>query len=381
MSGIDRRQFVRNVLAAGAVTALSAACAKQEGEHGAQGGAAATGTPTRASTGTDTLVVNGLDPSALRAEYLDLLVAGGVHCWHRSAGGLQDLANMLSFCDQHADRIGLAHTVTDIRRLHGEGRIALLNGWQQADVLIQDGGDGAPAIGNLRAYRDLGLGICSITYNTVNAFGGGALRPDVGLTDAGRQLVEEIHKQKLILDIGGHTNEKTSFQALEISRGVPVICSHTNVLALTDNPRCSSDRMLEAIAATGGVIGVTAFNDFHARTRQDAHVPRTPQVELDKHLDQYDYLKKLVGIDHIGLGPDFVEGRNRPGIIGDHNRDKMTPEAYSQDVPWFYVKGFENIGELPNVSRGLAERGWTPEELRKLMGENWLRVYAQVWGA
>lgn len=382
MSGIDRRQFVRGMLAAGATTALSTACGQRPEPGGAESTVAESrGAPAEAYDGMDTLVVNGLDPSSLRPEYLDLLQAGGVHCWHRSAGGLSDFATMLSFCDEHADRVGLAHTVADIRRLHGEGRLAIINGWQQADVLARDGTDEAPAIDNLRAYRELGLRICSITYNLINAFGGGALRPDVGLTEAGRRLVEEIHNQRLILDVAGHTNEKTSFDALEISGDVPVICSHTNILSLTDNPRCTSDELLEAIAATGGVIGLTAFNDFHARTRHDAHVSRTPQVGLDRHLDQYDYLKKLVGVDHIGLGPDFVEGRNRPGIIGPHNRDSMLPEAYSQEVPWFYVKGFENISELPNVARGLAERGWSPGEIRKVMGENWLRVYEQVWGA
>lgn len=381
MSGVNRRQFVCGVLAAGTVAAISTACADRPASEQAAGAATSPADgAASASKSNDTLVVNGLDPSALRPEYLDLLAAGGVHCWHRSAGGMADFARVLDFCDTHADRVGLAHTVADIRRLHAGGRIAIINGWQSANVLIADGSEEEPAIFHLRAYRELGLRICSITYNTVNAFGGGALRPDVGLTGAGRKLVEEIHKQRLILDVAGHTNEKTSFEALKISSGVPVICSHTNILALTDNPRCSSDRILEAIAATGGVIGLTAFNDFHARTRHDAHIPRTPQVGLDKHLDQYDYLKKLVGVDHIGLGPDFVEGRNRPGIIGDHNRDMMSPEAYSQDVPWFYVEGFENISELPNVIRGLAERGWTPEEIRKVMGGNWLRVYQQVWG-
>jgi membrane dipeptidase len=107
-------------------------------------------------------------------------------------------------------------------------------------------------------------------------------------------------------------------------------------------------------------------------------VPRTPQVGLEKHLDQYVYLKKLIGVDHIGLGPDFVDGpgRNDPGIP-DPNR--MPPEIYSQQ-PWFYVKGFENISELPNVTRGLIQRGWSTGEIRKVLGENWLRVYEKVWG-
>jgi membrane dipeptidase len=154
--------------------------------------------------------------------------------------------------------------------------------------------------------------------------------------------------------------------------------------------------VLEAIAKTGGVIGLTAFNDFHARTRNDAGVLRTAQVGLEKHLDQYDYLKKLVGVDHVGLGPDFTFGGTKPvpepsrpssdagGRVANQNPNGSAqfagPEAYSVQTPWLYVKGFENIGELPNITRGLTQRGWSTAELRKVLGENWLRVYERVWG-
>jgi membrane dipeptidase len=240
---------------------------------------------------------------------------------------------------------------------------------------------GEPEIGNLRAYRELGLRICGISYNVADEFGGGCFDSQVPLTRAGHRLVEEIHRARIVLDVGGHTGEQTSFDALTISTGVPVICSHTNLRALNDNPRCSSDRLLEAIAKTGGVIGLTAFNDFHARKASDAAVSRTPQVGLDRHLDQYDYLKRLIGVDHIGISPDFIEGRNNPGPLTAADRILMAPEAYSQEMPWFYVKGFENIGELPNVTQGLLQRGWSSADLRKVLGENWLRVYEKVWGA
>lgn len=184
-----------------------------------------------------------------------------------------------------------------------------------------------------------------------------------------------------MLDVGGHTGEQASFDALAISTGLPVICSHTNIRALNDNPRCSSDRLIEAVARTGGVIGLSAFNDFHARRASDALIAQTPQVGIDRHLDQFDYLKRLVGADHIGISPDFLEGRNDPGQLSAADRILMAPEAYSQETPWFYVKGFENIGELPNVTQGLLDRGWSVADVRKVLGENWLQVYQQAWGA
>jgi len=323
-----------------------------------------------------TLVVNGLDTSLRTSRYLDLLSAGGVNCWHQSVGGIDSFAALLEFCDEYKDRTTFVKDVSGIREAYRQGKIAHLAGWQSADVLISDG-RGEPRIGNLRAYRELGLRFCGIAYNNSNAFGSGCIDPHLGLTQVGRRLIEQIHAQRIILDVGGHTGEQTSLDAISMSAGVPVVCTHTNVKSLTNNARNSSDRLLEAIAATGGVIGVTAFSDFHQRTVAQVKIPRMAPVSLERHLDEYDYIKKLVGIDHVGLGPDYIEGKTYPGGI---SRERMPREIYG-DLPWDYVQGFEDIGKLPDLTRGLMQRGWTDAEVRKLLGENWLRVYEKVWGA
>jgi membrane dipeptidase len=266
-------------------------------------------------------------------------------------------------------------TVKEIYEARRSGRIAHIFGWQSANVLGDAKGEPPPTA--LRAYYQLGLRVVGIAYNVSNIFGAGCLEPHLGLTRAGQRLVEEIHHLRILLDVGGHTGEQTSLDAIKISSGVPIVCTHTNMAALIDNPRNSSDRLFEAIANTGGVIGITAFNDFHARTRHDTKIAVTPQVGLEKHLDQFDYLRRLVGSDHIGLGPDFIEGRDPNASI---NPEVAPLEVYSKK-PWLYVKGFERITELPNITKGLIERGWSTAEIRKVLGENWLRVYEQVWGS
>jgi membrane dipeptidase len=376
---ITRREFTRDLVAAAAVTS----------------------TRGRPLPGQESmLIVNGLDPSSLSVEYLDLLKRGGVGAWLRAEHQtLEDFAASHAFYDQHASRIVAVRTVREIREAHRQGKVAQILGWQSAEQLTVDSNQAAlagPVLTNLRGYYELGLRTCGIAYNLTNQFGAGCLEPHIGLTRNGRKLVEEIHRLRMVLDVGGHTGEQTSLDALAMASGVPVICSHTNIKTLNDNPRCTSDRVLEAIAKTGGVIGLTAFNDFHARTRNDAGVLRTAQVGLEKHLDQYDYLKKLVGVDHIGLGPDFTFGGTKPipepprsasetaGRVAERNPNGSAqfagPEAYSVQTPWLYVNGFENIGELPNVIRGLESRGWSAAELRQVLGENWLRVYERVWG-
>ncbi len=234
----------------------------------------------------------------------------------------------------------------------------------------------------MRAFYELGLRVHSICYNLTNIFGGGCLDHDVPLTRAGHRLVEEIHELGMLLDVGGHTGERTSLDAIAISSGVPVGCTHTNVAALNPNPRAVSDRLFEALAETGGVIGVTAISDFQKRSPENyrQHGPRSPQATLDDHLDQYDYLKRLVGVDHIGLGPDFVWGW---GEVFDHDPSvsiAFPSEALGEGRPQL-VRDFEDISKLPNLIAGLEGRGWTESELDQLLGGNWLRVYEQVWGS
>jgi len=197
--------------------------------------------------------------------------------------------------------------------------------------------------------------------------------------DSIRVLVEQINAMRIVLDVGGHTGEQTSLDAIAMSPGIPIICSHTNIASINDNPRCISDRLIDAIAATGGVIGITAVSDFIVRSRKDAHLPRSPQASLDQYLDQFDYLKRRVGADHIALGTDNVEQVVGPAM-GGVNREVMTPDVIGEE-PWLYVDGFDSIAKLPNVTRGLIQRGWSNAELHKMLGENLLRVYQRVWGA
>lgn len=322
-------------------------------------------------------LVEGLDGSTLNDEYLAKLEAAGLDVLCQSRGGFDSFVELHNFLDRHPDRIVQALTVRDIRAANQAGKIAHVSGWQSAEFLVRDSDPVMPAIGNLRGYKQLGLRIVGLVYNVAGPFGGGSLDPDVGITRAGKRLVEEIHKERLVLDVGGHTAEATSFGALEISQGVPVICSHTNLRSKVDNARNMTDKLIEAIAATGGVIGLTKVNDFHARVRNSPE-PVTAQVGIEKHLDQYDYLKKLVGVDHIALGSDFMWGRkDLVAIIPE-----LWPgDVYSNNPPWFMVKDTGTVTEYPNVTKGLMERGWTDEEIHKVLGGNLLRVFEKVWGA
>jgi len=348
--------------------------------------------PGRGRNDEDYIIVNGLDVSTPQESYIPLLKAGGVDCWYTSYGGVNAIGGILALIDDHKSELVAATTVREIRAAYQQKKISILFGSQASDMLEDPADTLSGAVGAalrkstgpsplraaLRGHYELGLRILGIAYNLPNAFGSGNFFPYMGLTTAGRQLVEEIHRLKIILDVGGHTGEQTSLDAIAMSPGVPVICSHTNIQSIADNPRNISDRLIDAIAKTGGVIGLTAVNDFHVRTKKDMNVAHSPRMNVEHYLDQMEYLKKRVGVDHIGIGPDFVEGRKL-----DYDALNRTPSINRMiisDGPWLYIEGFQKISELPNVIRGLERRGWPRADIVKVMGENWLRVYQAVWG-
>ena len=370
---MNRRDFMRRTALLGAGASLSGVSAGWGASFPQEG------------TGSDplaihksTIVFDGLTPPALTESFLANLRKGGVDGWHKTIGGLQAFSDAYRFIDQHSQELVVSRSVRDIRAANREGKLSVVFGWQGAHRL----GDGQNALFGppktaLRAYYELGLRIVLPVYNVANIFGGGCLEPEMRLTRAGRRLVEEIHGLNMVLDVGGHTGEQTSLDAIEMSAGRVVICSHSNVKALNDNPRCVSDRLMEAVAKTGGVIGLTPVNDFLMRNKTNAHLDEIPQVTVEEYVDQFDYVRKLVGVDHISLASDFVAGNNID--YGNVNR-AIFPREMFVDASIF-VKGYESVAETPNVTAALLRRGWSVAEVRKVLGENLLRAYEQIWGA
>ena len=336
----------------------------------------------RVAAGLADLVVDGLDCSVPSEDYVARLRAGGVDCMHLSIEDMDGRGNVHPFVfiyermDRLRDSMRIARSMNEILQCRRDGRIAVVLGWQGADPVGVEPG-------TLRAYYELGLRIVGITYNTTNRYGGGCLEPAARLSAEGCRLVEQAHALNMLLDVGGHTGEQTSLDVIERSAGRPVICSHTALSALNPNRRNTSDRVCEAIAATGGVIGVLCLSDFLVRNASNARPGEaSPQAALTVFLDHLDHLKRLVGADHVGIGPDFVDGLDlsKPGAWPG---TRVTPDMVGALTPAgsiLYAAGFESIDQLPNVTSALAQRGWSAADLGKLLGGNWARVYHEAWG-
>ncbi len=263
------------------------------------------------------------------------------HAMHgATAFALRALDHLYQAIEQADGRLILARTAQDIETAHKAGQVAAIVGMEGAEPL-----DGSLEL--LHIFYRLGLRVLGLTWNRRNAAADGLdfARTGGRLTPFGVSLVERCNALGIVLDVA-HLSPAGVQDVLEISR-LPVIASHANARALCDFPRNLTDEQLQAIAEKGGVIGVTTVPDFITRDSAGA--------TLDRFLDHIDYMIRLIGPDHVSLGSDFDGYRAQP------------PE------------GLTSIADFPNITSGLLARGHSPETVRKVLGENWLRVFRQVW--
>ena len=225
-------------------------------------------------------------------------------------------------------------TVAEIERAQRTGKIAAVLSIENGDAL---GGD-------LRALDDFyrrGVRMLGLTWNHSNALGDGAhARQHGGLTDLGRAVIRRMDDLGMVVDVS-HLSEAAFWDAAGVVRG-PFVASHSNAAALYRHPRNLTDEQLRAVAKRGGIVGVNFYPGFLGA------------ATLDRVLDHIDYMVKVMGVDHVALGSDY------------------------DGVPRTVV-GLDDVSKLPNLTAGLQRRGYTREQIHKILGSNALRVFRQVW--
>ncbi len=237
--------------------------------------------------------------------------------------------------EENPRSLGRVTTATEIRTFHRGGKIGALLAIENGDAV---GGD----VANVEPLYRRGVRMMSLTWNQSNPLADGALeQKHGGLTPFGRKVVARMQELGMVIDVS-HLSPQSFWDVLAASHG-PIVASHSSAAGLTPHPRNLSDAQLRAIAARGGVVGVNFYPVFVGRPT------------LERVLDHIDYLVKIMGIDHVGLGSDF------DGFTGQ-------------------VQGLEDVSKLPNLTAGLVARGYTREQVLKILGGNALRVFAQVWG-
>ena len=260
--------------------------------------------------------------------------------------------------------------------------------------------EGGHAIENdirlLRDYYRLGVRYMTLSWSNTNEWAdssGDIDDPKVqhhnGLTDFGKQVVLEMNRMGMMVDIS-HVADKTFFDAIATSKA-PVIASHSSARALTNHPRNMTDDMLRAVAKNGGVVQTNFYSAFidenyrkaaEAQQKEreaavEAHVAelkaagktvtyldkdlierewaaKIPRPPLKSLIDHIDHIAKVAGVDHVGLGSDF------DGVSG------ATPE------------GIDSAADLPKITQALLDRGYSADDIRKILGGNLLRVFGEV---
>ncbi len=215
----------------------------------------------------------------------------------------------------------------------------------QAAVLSVEGGDvlcGSIAV--LRMLYRLGVRCLTLTWNYRNdlADGVGEISSNGGLTDFGRLVVKEMNDLGMLIDVS-HLSEKGFWDVLKISTK-PVIASHSNAQAICNHPRNLNDKQIEALAAKGGVMGLSFVPQF-----VDPNHPC-----LSRYLDHMDHIVNLAGADCLGFGSDF------DGV------DKT-------------IEGMEDVSRFTSLYQGLKNRGYCETDVEKILGQNFLRVIKNVW--
>jgi membrane dipeptidase len=277
--------------------------------------------------------------------------------------------------EKYPDRLALALSAADIRREFKQGKLASLLGLEGGHAIEH-------SLGALRAYYDLGVRYMTLTHNVTLDWADAALDSarHNGLTPFGDSVVREMNRLGMLVDLS-HVSAATMSAALNVTQA-PVIFSHSAARALVDVPRNVPDSILRRVTKNGGIVMVpfvTGFvspavflydesrpsmrdltqkygSDTAAITRAVSEWRKThpePRATLSQVADQIEYVRKVAGVDHVGIGGDF---------------DGITE----------VVQGLEDVSTYPALFAELARRGWSDGDLRKLAGENFLRVFAEA---
>jgi membrane dipeptidase len=273
----------------------------------------------------------------------------------------------------HPHELMLATTVADIRRAKRDGKVAALMG-------IEGGYAIENSLAKLRDFYRLGVRYMTLTHTRSTSWAGAATNgPGTGLTDFGREVVREMNRIGMLVDVS-HVSDATMSDVLDVTR-VPVIASHSSARALCNVPRNIPDPLLRRIATNGGVVMVNFYSGFldtnytaaaarieaesdaigarygkdvrGARMAEQKLTSTLPVVPLSRLADHIDHIVRSAGIDHVGLGSDF-DGVER------------TPA------------GMEDVSCFPNLTIELLRRGYSETDIRKILGGNFLRVLGEA---
>lgn len=316
---------------------------------------------------TDAMVANAKS-SGITA--VNVTISGG---GTTGAAAFESTVRNVAFVERqiaaHPDAFLQVRSVADIRRAKETGRLGLINGFQDATMLESD-------VSRVDVFDDLGVRILQLTYNVRNLVGDGCLEPgNAGLSSFGRAVVARMNERGMLVDLS-HCGRRTTLDAISASAR-PVAVTHSGCAALADLPRNKTDEQLRLLADKGGVIGIYTMPFLRMSGQPMA-------VDFIRHVE---HAVQVCGEDHVGVGSDnsitpldltpafraehaeFVRARRRQGI-----------GAPGEDENVFnHVPDLGSPRRMEQIADALAARGHSSARVEKILGQNWLRLFGEVW--
>lgn len=322
------------------------------------------------------IIIDACCPVIDAMEHLDLCIKGGLTAVAPSVASIESPSVTLRKIGRwireinKRDDLLLVRTAGDILKAKREGKLGIIMHFQGTDPLEDK-------LDYLDAYKALGVGVIQLAYNTKNRIGDGCEElVDSGVSRLGVRMIKRMNEIGVIVDCS-HTGERTTLDAINLSTA-PVVVTHANAKALQASPRNLSDTVIKEIAASGGVVGAVSFPGF---------ISPDTRPSLDQFVDHIAYMADLVGIDHVGLGLDhsdvqfpFCDDEYARRIYVELLEDGTWSTDSYPEPPYYGPVGLETPADYSNLTVHLLKRGFSHDDVEKVMGQNWMRVYRAVWG-
>lgn len=315
----------------------------------------------------DSIVIDGLIIAKWDRSIFEDMRKGGlaaasctVSVWEGFQATVDNIAAMKKLIRDNAGLASLVRTVDDIRQAKKDGKTGIILSFQNANP-FED------RLGNIEAFADMGVRIVQLCYNTQNLVGTGCYERDGGLSGYGREVIEEMNRCGIMVDLS-HVGANTSKEAILASKK-PVCYSHCLPSGLKDHPRNKSDEELRFIADRGGFVGVTMFSPF---------LKRGIEATVHDYVEAFDYVINLIGDECVGIGSDFTQGYDK-GFFDWITHDKGRYRRLTDFGTVLNPEGIRTIGEFPNLTRAMEQAGWASSRIEKVLGLNWMRFYEDVW--
>ena len=321
----------------------------------------------------DWTVIDGLQYSAWSRDIFEQMRTGGLNCVHVTIAYHENTKETLTRFgewnqrfESMPDLIRPVYEPSDIARAKSEGRIGIIFGAQNCSPIEDE-------IRLVEVMRRLGLMIMQLTYNNQSLLACGCYEDeDSGLTRFGKQVIREMNRVGMVIDMS-HSAERSTLEAIDYSHQ-PVIVSHANPSHFHPALRNKSNKVIDAVAANAGLLGFSLY---------PFHLKNGPQCTLDDFCDMVVWTAERMGVDKIGLGSDLCQ--NQPQSVlewmrnGRWSKSMDYGEGSAGNAGWpEQLSWFGDSRDFPGIASALSQRGFSDDEMGKIMGGNWLDLLTRA---